>query len=88
MVHSATLNFSHRRAAKSLFEPVLQRASAEAGGRRKILDVEVPVAVLADETEGPDDGGVIDGQNIGGLPLDGVSRVHHHRPGRGSPSGH
>ena len=88
MVHSATVNFLYRRAAKSLFEPVLQCASGEGGGRRKILNVEVPVAVLADETEGSDDGGVIDGQNIGGLPLDGVSRVDHHHLGRGSPSGH
>jgi len=88
VVHPATMNFIHRCTAQALFESVLQCASGKAGDRREVRDLEIPMVVLADETQGPDEGGVFDGQDVGRLPGDGVSGVDRNHPGAGMPSGH
>jgi hypothetical protein len=49
-----TVNFIHRCTAKAPLEAVLQRASGEASDRREVRDAEIPIAVLANETQGPD----------------------------------
>ena len=56
VVHPATVDFIHRCAAKIQFESVLQRRSGEAGGQREIRDPEIPIAVLPEETQGPNYG--------------------------------